>query len=248
MKTVKPFLRGFVITFCVFMSVGCSSPGIKIIDKNYMSSLGENKNISIFEFNSNHEGSMGKQLAAVPAVLISPLVFSLLVGLVQAGSTETLKLTEVELQNLDYPTKLQIECFREMEKVLKNSKLFAYVNTNKLKVINNKFNNEQDYIKQIITDNNLSSLLRINLKYIIVPGWKKRVALRSDWTLFGLDGRESVNIRTIVISKFGMEVFVDTKDPKYEKTFTDLAAKNAEDFLSVLSGNEPIHGKETISK
>lgn len=206
-----------------------------------MSNLGENKRASIYECKAAYEGSTGAQLAGV---LFSPL----LLAPIQAGSSEKMKDDGNDLQQMDYATKLQIECFREIEKVLRKNSIFSYVNMNELRLPENSLSNEPDYIKKMVVSNNLSIAVKTEFKYMVVPGWNKRVALRVDWTLYGSDRKEGANIRTIVASEKGVGVFVNTKDPEHEKIFIDLANKNAQDFISILSGNSPIFGKETINK
>lgn len=220
---------------------GCSSPGMKAVDSNFMSNIGQNKRASIYECKAAYEGSTGAQLAGV---LFSPLLLAPL----QAGSTGKMEADGNDLQQMDYASKLQIECFREIEKVLRENSIFSYVNMTELRLPENSLSNEPDYIKKMIVSNNLSIAVKTEFKYLVVPGWNKRIALRVDWTLYESDGKEGASIRTIVASEKGVGVFVNTKNPEHEKTYLDLANKNAQDFISILSGHGPIFGKETINK
>jgi len=147
-------------------------------------------------------------------------------------------------QETDYITRLTTECLEQIEKVLSVSPLFTFVRMEELRVIGSHHDeNSKRSIKELCEKNGLNGAMTVLFTYSFVGGFKKPVALRMDWTLLTSDGREYVRIRTVVPSDRGVEVFPDTRDPKYRHIFTELARKNAEDFLLMLSGKKPKHGR-----
>lgn len=77
--------------------------------------------------------------------------------------------------------------------------------------------------------------LVMELKYKVLTGFMKEVALQIDW--YGVNQKDTIDyhIRTIVAADSALEMFPNPNDAKYVPIFIDLAKKSAEDFYSILT-------------
>jgi hypothetical protein len=98
-------------------------------------------------------------------------------------------------------------------------------------------------IKKVLEEKQPGTLgnLSINVRYRVLTGFMKEVALQTDW--YGLDdeGKIEIHIRTIVPSEKALEMFPNTKSKKYNDIFVELAKKSAYDFISILNGIAPLY-------
>jgi len=217
--------------------IGCAtSPSIHILNERFIKDIGPNDRISLVEFKAKHYGSMGAQFGSIfggPCIAFA-------VG--SSEQRENPKITPVNATNIkekSYVRKLDEECLKTIESVLKQSSDFKYVSLRNLKHGQQNYNEDSDKISHLCKLNNLNGIIKIYIIYGITSGFKKPLTLTIDWIIFGSDGKEDVKCHTISATKKGYDHFPNTRNPKYENIYIKLAQKSAEEFLLMLSEKKP---------
>lgn len=82
-------------------------------------------------------------------------------------------------------------------------------------------------------------LVSMDMKFTVFAGFKKKLGIKTIWTIRDADGVERAKIKTVVAADSATQVFPNTKDPRHEALFTELARRSAFDFVAMLEGEEP---------
>jgi hypothetical protein len=118
--------------------------------------------------------------------------------------------------------------------------------TSALQAVSKPHGKERGYMEEVIATNSLDAALKIRIEYGWKAGYKKRLALFGDWTLYDTDTKPTAKVKTYVAIPSGIDVIVDMKNQKYESIWIELARKSAEDFLAICTRGTPIHGPEEV--
>jgi hypothetical protein len=146
----------------------------------------------------------------------------------------------------DYLVKLHNACLHEIESVLSQKGSFFYIEEEELQAASKTHNKEREYIEEIAAINSLDAAIKIRIHYGWKAGWRKRLALYGEWTIYGTDAKPNAKVKTYVATPSGTDVIVDVRNQEYESMWIDLARKSAEDFLSICTNGTPIHGPKEV--
>ena len=146
------------------------------------------------------------------------------VGAVAGGLVGGLIAIEVEKhrERTPYEVELSKKCLAAMEGVFISGRGIVYVPRSSLG----------------ITDLNSGSTkgraIKVELLFGMNMGWKKRLNTMAQWQIVSPDGRVEKKVRTRATADNAAAVFPDTKDPRYEAVFVELAKRNAAQFLEII--------------
>ncbi|MHC4463995.1 MAG: hypothetical protein ACYS30_21565 [Planctomycetota bacterium] len=236
-----------IILISLFCSAiaGCS-PCLKVIDDNYKQALAPGKRVAAVKFQTRQPGgtSLTSGMAATLAGVVGAVAYTELSPeserLAGQSSAET-------ASQQDYFVRLHEACLHEIERVLSQKGSFSYIKEEALQVVSKPHDKESGYIEEVIAINSLDAALKIRIEYGWKAGWRKRLALFGDWTLYDTNAKPTVRVKTYVAIPSGIDVVVDMKNQEYEPVWIELARKSAEDFLSICSRGTPIHGPKEVS-
>jgi hypothetical protein len=223
---------------------GCS-PCLKVIDYNYKEALAPGKRVSAVKFQTwQPEGnSLTSGMAATLGGIVGAVAYMELSPkseyLAGQSSPET-------TSEQGYFVRLHKACLHEIESVLSQKGSFSYVKEEALQAVSKPHDKEHGYMEEVIATNSLDAALKIRIEYGWKAGYRKRLALFGDWTLYGTDAKPIVRVKTYVAIPSGIDVVVDMKNQEYESIWIELARKSAEDFLSICTRGTPIHGPKEV--
>lgn len=210
---------------------GCASVGPKVqkMDNVFINDISKHKDmkVGLINFKPSHLGSTGRQ------ALIG--VF----GYIKSSEEK------------EYAHNLDMKCCKLVEEIinekpwfnLKSEKLLDIPKLEDIDKIEDEYEKGQtrekneNLIKQFIESNDLIGALYVEPYFGVTTSFKKKVTLRTRWIMYGNDGRPSINITTYYEADKAEEMFPNTLDPKYEKTFLELAKISTDNFISVLMKN-----------
>ena len=211
----------------ILVLLGCASVGPKVhkIDNVFIDNISKHKDMKagLINFRSTHVGSTGRQAAIG------------ILGLIKSPEEKE------NANNLDMKCNKVVE--EIIEKHLFKLKSETLTDVPKLEDIDNMedtyeknltIEKNEQLIKQYIEINNLIGVLYVKQNFGVTIGFTKKVALSTSWIMYGNDGRLSINIKTYYEADKAEEMFPNTLDPKYEKTFLELTKISADNFISVL--------------
>ena len=228
---------------------GCSAPirtGIQSGNKNFVKVLKPEDKIIIVDANHFHEGSAATNT-----------FFSVWVKMAVDASYE----------KLPYVFKLDDKCIEVIENTFSSNRIFTYEKDSGLKKLifknhteRNKISSSEeldseakklkeekrlkDLIKTQLAEKNADYAITMKLVYSYVPGFSKPLYLAIGWDVYDKESNKVVHAFSAFWTEEGVEAFPNTTDPRWEKIFTELAEKNAEDFLAAMAGKEPVQKKE----
>jgi hypothetical protein len=219
----------------------------------------ENNRIAICNISSSHVGSTAAGAAAAGAIFLSPAV------LVSVGVAHSIDKSHAQDWPKAEPVDLDTACLRQIEAVLSEGDMFSYVaipearfekpletGDDRTKTSEREFSVEAgaaktkpSAIQKVCADNNLGHALSTKLTYAFGVGMHKRVALTTSWTLFGADGHERITLTTSREGENRYEILPDSRDPKLQADYIQLAAESAMEFVIKLDEEAGISGEDT---
>jgi hypothetical protein len=212
----------------ILFLVGCASVGPKVqkMDNVFINDISKHKDmkVGLINFKSTHLGSTGRQAAI--------------------GIFGYIKSSEEK----EYAHNLDMKCCKVIEEIINEKPLFnlksdKLIDIPKLEDIDQiedeyekrqKREKNENLIKQFIESNDLIGALYVKPYFGVTISFNKKVTLRTRWIMYGNDGRPSINITTYYEADKAEEIFPNTLDPKYEKTFLELTKTSTDNFISVL--------------
>jgi hypothetical protein len=233
-----------LIKLICLATTGCS-PCLKVIDKNYKQALAPGKRVATVKFQTWQPG--GSSLDTGMAVTFGGIIGAVAYNELSTKSEHLAGQSSTETTSQqDYIVRLHNACLHEIESVLSQKGSFFYIKEEELQAASKTRNKEREYIKEIVVINNLDAAIKVKIHYGWKAGWRKRLALYGEWSIYGTDAKPNANVKTYVATPSGTDVIVDVRNPEYESMWIDLARKSAEDFLSICTSGTPIHGPKEV--
>jgi hypothetical protein len=134
---------------------------------------------------------------------------------------------------------LNYRCIEAIEKILLSGRDLPYVERSDVGLWGpgpdeSDKTKTTEYYQELKTKNGVTAFITVRLGFAVGVGWNKPMKLYILWMVFSSEGQKQVEIETEATSNAGEEVFPDTRDPRYEGTFVELATRNAEQFLGKI--------------
>lgn len=142
-------------------------------------------------------------------------------------------------EEVEYVSQLNKACWEEITKKLSENTLFIYVP--QTSITPNHINKEDI---QFIPSNNQGNQLQISLEFL--TSHDDQLVLYIQWLIINKTGETIADIKTAVVGEKYKGFLQNTRNPKFESQFVELASKSAEDFLLFLDGKSVKYSKKYV--
>ena len=148
-------------------------------------------------------------------------------------------LVEVAIEPRVYLAELHESCIAAVDETMTGIESFKYVTPMSLGFSTKRAQRYSSIAscKELAQRHGLGGVLRVKLTFGFKAGWHKTLCLSGTWELVSAEGVVVAKVCTKQLSeqRYNGFTFINAWDPKYKPIYMELARKNAQEFVALLT-------------